>query len=88
MILDDLEAYLKLPGNLPVTKIKLTLDNTEKTCPGFVPVLGEKKAEKTRKKALKKEQEGVRAVVGDNTNNIEEKRSLRATCKPKLATSN
>jgi len=38
MILDDLEAYLKLPGNLPVAKVKLDLDKTEKLCPGFMPI--------------------------------------------------
>jgi type IV secretory pathway TraG/TraD family ATPase VirD4 len=38
MILNDLEAYLKLPGNLPVTKIKFEVGQTEKICSWFVPI--------------------------------------------------
>lgn len=59
MILDDLEAYLKLPGNLPVAKIKLNPDKTAKTCAGFVPISGKKKAKKARNKAPKKGKEKV-----------------------------
>ncbi len=54
MILDDLEAYLKLPGNLPVAKVKLGLDKTVKACPGFVPIRARKKAKKAPGKASKK----------------------------------
>lgn len=54
MILEDLEAYLKLPGNLPVAKIKFNLDQREKKCSGFMPIVEEKKAAKTRKKTQKK----------------------------------
>lgn len=49
MILDDLEAYLKLPGNLPVAKVKLNLDQTEKLCLGFMPIAEEKKVKKGQK---------------------------------------
>lgn len=59
MILDDLEAYLKLPGNLPVAKVKLSLDKTVKACPGFVPITGKKKAKKVQKKAPKKAQKNL-----------------------------
>ena len=54
MILDDLEAYLKLPGNLPVAKVKLDLNKAEKTCPGFVAISENKKAKKASKKSPKK----------------------------------
>ena len=38
MILDDLEAYLKLPGNLPVAKVRFEVSETEKVCPGYVAI--------------------------------------------------
>jgi len=37
MNLNDLGAYLKLPGDLPVTKIKFESDQTKKLCRAFVP---------------------------------------------------
>ena len=58
MILDDLEAYLKLPGNLPVAKVKFDLDKTEKACSGFVAI-SEKKAKKTSNKTPKKVQKNL-----------------------------
>lgn len=46
MSLDDLEAYLKLPGNLPITKIKFDRDLTTQGSPAFVPILGKKRKKK------------------------------------------
>lgn len=36
MALNDLEAYLKLPGDLPVTKVKFGISKIEKTCAPFI----------------------------------------------------
>lgn len=36
MALNDLEAYLKLPGDLPVTKIKFDISKLEKICAPFI----------------------------------------------------
>lgn len=52
MILNDLEAYLKLPGNLPVAKMKLELNKASKICPGFIPVSENKSPEKLVRKSL------------------------------------
>lgn len=52
MILNDLEAYLKLPGNLPVAKLKLELNKASKICPGFIPVSENKSPEKLVRKSL------------------------------------
>ena len=38
MNLDDLEAYIKLPGNLPITKIKFEIPSSELICPDFIPI--------------------------------------------------
>ena len=38
MDLDDLEAYLKLPGNLPVAKIRFEMGQSLKVCEAFVSV--------------------------------------------------
>jgi len=38
MTLDGLEAYLKLPGNLPITKIKFEIPSSLPRCPAFVPI--------------------------------------------------
>lgn len=38
MTLNDLEAYLKLPGNLPITKVKFEIPNPKPNCPAFVPL--------------------------------------------------
>jgi type IV conjugative transfer system coupling protein TraD len=55
MILDDLEAYLKLPGNLPVAKVVFEVDGTEKMCPGFVPVKEDEKQPPKKEKKGKRE---------------------------------
>jgi len=54
MILDDLEAYLKLPGNLPVAKVKFERDKTSKVRPGFIPVSENKPPEKSGEKTKKR----------------------------------
>lgn len=38
MILDDLEAYLKLPGNLPVAKVRFEPPSSGLACPACVPL--------------------------------------------------
>jgi type IV secretory pathway TraG/TraD family ATPase VirD4 len=37
MVLDDLEAYLKLSGNLPVAKVRFEVEKAKKVCPGYIP---------------------------------------------------
>jgi type IV conjugative transfer system coupling protein TraD len=37
MALNDLEAYLKLPGNLPITHLKFEVNILKNICPAFVP---------------------------------------------------
>lgn len=36
MALNDLEAYLKLPGDLPVTKVQFGISKIEKICAPFI----------------------------------------------------
>ncbi|MCE3231466.1 MAG: traD [Alphaproteobacteria bacterium] len=40
MTLENLEAYIKLPGNLPVTKIKFETPSSSLICPAFIPIVG------------------------------------------------
>lgn len=43
MGLDDLEAYIKLPGNLPIAKVKIEMAQAERVCKGFIPKVLKKK---------------------------------------------
>jgi type IV secretory pathway TraG/TraD family ATPase VirD4 len=38
MALENREAYLKLPGALPITKIRFDIDKSPKVCAPFVPI--------------------------------------------------
>jgi type IV conjugative transfer system coupling protein TraD len=42
MALENREAYLKLPGNLPVAKIKFGVPSSELICPAFIPIADDK----------------------------------------------
>ena len=57
MSLNDLEAYLKLPGNLPITKVKFEVPCVKAISPAFVPIPKnkppEKRGEKTKKRKCK-----------------------------------
>ena len=46
MSLNDLEAYLKLPGNLPITKIKFEVPNAKAISPAFAPIPKPRKSKK------------------------------------------
>jgi type IV secretory pathway TraG/TraD family ATPase VirD4 len=45
MVLDDLEAYLKLPGNLPVSKVRFGLEQAKKVCLGYIPACSDQSTE-------------------------------------------
>ena len=57
MSLENREAYLKLPGNLPVTKIKFEIPSSELICPDFIPIQDYKPPEGTDTSALELEQQ-------------------------------
>ena len=46
MSLNDLEAYLKLPGNLPITKINFEIPNAKAISPAFIPIPKPRKSKK------------------------------------------
>lgn len=46
MALNDLEAYLKLPGNLPMTKVKFEIQTMKPVSPALVPLSKSRKAKK------------------------------------------
>jgi type IV conjugative transfer system coupling protein TraD len=45
MSLENREAYLKLPGNLPIAKVKFAIPNAKLICPAFIPIAGYKPPE-------------------------------------------
>lgn len=45
MSLENREAYLKLPGNLPITKIKFKIPDGDLICLNFIPIQGDYPAE-------------------------------------------
>lgn len=47
MSLKNFEAYLKLPGNLPVTKITFGVPSMKMVCPAFVPIADVRALEKS-----------------------------------------
>lgn len=46
MALNDLEAYLKLPGNLPITKVKFEIPKKNLISPAYIPLAKPRKAKK------------------------------------------
>lgn len=52
MSLENFEAYLKLPGNLPVTKIRFGVPSIKLICPAFMPIAADKLPEEAGEPAL------------------------------------
>ncbi len=57
MSLENREAYLKLPGNLPITKIKFEIPSSDLICPDFVPIQDYKPPEGSDPSTLELEQQ-------------------------------
>ena len=45
MSLNNREAYLKLPGNLPIAKVQFAIPTSKLICPAFIPITGYKPPE-------------------------------------------